>query len=248
MKYIYYIIAILALSSAFIAYQLLGDRPPGKKKAALVVNDRVVSEEEFNKLYSSCDPHLTDKSDFINALISKELLIQEARKLGIDREEPFRQSIQNFYEQSLIKILMDRKFSSISVTVSDEELKRYIGFLNSRLHMTFFSFESAGAAGRGDYRDGEKRIVSFEDLSKELRDALMPLKAGERTVPLKMGEKYIVVRLDRVEELPARKLSLPQTSRVREMLAEEKKERLFNEWLDSLRKNATVIISTDGNK
>ncbi len=70
------------------------------------------------------------KSDCVNSLITKELLLQESQREGIDKEESFRESIQNFYEQSLIKLLIDRKFASLHVTVSDEDVNRYIALMN----------------------------------------------------------------------------------------------------------------------
>ena len=63
-----------------------------------------------------------EKKHFIHSLINKELLIQEAQRLEINREESFRRSVENFYEQSLIKNLMDRKYADLKIKVSERDV------------------------------------------------------------------------------------------------------------------------------
>ena len=244
MRYIYYVIAILLLASSLLAYQVLRDRP-SQKDAALVINDRVITHEELERLYAAREPHLKDREDFINALITRELLIQEAKKLGIDREEAFRKSIQSFYEQSLIKLLIDRKLASLTVMVREDELERYIELLPKRLHLTIFTADSADSAERSAYSGSEQRTVFFEDLSDDLKQAILPLKEGEKTGPIRMGGKYLVARLDRTEEGVRRPLSEAQISKIRETLVEAKREKIFNEWIENLSRSCTVTDQID---
>ena len=246
MRYIYYIITILIVLSAGIGYELIVKHVP-VKEAALIINGRVISTDEFKRLYSSRPSHLKDKSDFINHLITKELLIQESQKEGIDKEESFRNSIQNFYEQSLIKLLMDRKCGSIRSTQCDDELNRYISFMNKRLHLTIFSFDTAEEARKGDFRDGESKILNSEDLSKDIRDNVISLREGQMTEPFKIGEKYVVVRLDKIEiSSPSRTLSAEEKNSIRKMLIEEKKEKIMDDWVNDLRKKASIKVLLNG--
>jgi parvulin-like peptidyl-prolyl isomerase len=241
MRYIYYIIFILLGLSAIIGYELRS-KNDSFKEAALIINGRVITTDEFNKLYSSRPSHVKEKSDFINSLITKELLIQESQKEGIDKEESFRRSIQNFYEQSLIKLLIDRKFASLNITVSDEEINRYIAFLNKKLHLTMFSFDSLEEATRGNYGDGESKTIYFEGLCEDIRYCIISLKEGEMTKPIKIGEKYVVVRLDKVEISPLHKPSTIDKDRIKRMLTECKKEKMINDWITDLREKASIKI------
>ncbi len=241
MRYIYYIIIIVLGLSAIIGYELKSNRS-SPKDAALIINERVITTDEFNKLFSSQPPHLREKDDFINSLITKELLIQESKKEGIDKEESFRKSMQNFYEQSLIKQLLDRKFSSLQITISNNELNRCIGFLNRKLYLTIFSFNNAEEAKKGNYIKGETKIVYFEDLSKDIRDIIISHKEGEITEPIKADEKYVVVRLDKIEKCSSRTLSTIEKERIKKILAEEKKEKVINDWMSDLKKKASVKI------
>ena len=140
MKYLYYIIFAAVAVSVAAGYFLSTPQtpPPG---AALIINDRVITSDELNKCYASIRPDIKDRDDFINSVITRELLIQESQRIGIDKEEAFRRSIQDYYEQSLIKLLMDRKSAALNVSVSDDELDRYIKYLNKKILLSIFSFE-----------------------------------------------------------------------------------------------------------
>jgi len=240
MRYIYYILIIFFAISAIIGFELKGKHGP-VKDAALIINDRVITTEEFNKRYFARPLH-EDKSDFINSLITKELLIQESQKQGIDKDESFRISIQNFYEQSLIKLLIDRKFASLNISVSPKELDRYIALLNKKIHITIFGFDSIEQAGKGVYKDGENKTVNFDDLSDEIRYGITLTGEGKFSEPLRIGEKYIVVRLDKIESASTRMPSDTDKDKIKMMIAEVKKEKIINDWMAGLRKNAKIKI------
>jgi hypothetical protein len=247
MRYIYYIIFIFMVLSAIIGYALKGNRDT-TKEAAIIINDRVITTEEFKKLSSSQPLHMMEMTDFINSVITKELLLQESKREGIDREEPFRRSIQNFYEQSLIKLLMDRKFSSLQITPDEDALNRYLASLNKKYHVTIFSFDSPEDARKSKFSDGKSRSISFVDLSRDIRDHILVLKPGRMTEPLKTGEKYVVIRLDRLETLPGQVTSDTEREKIRQMLIEEKKEQVINDWIADLRKKSSVKVFVDREK
>ena len=240
MRYIYYILIIFLAISAVIGFELKGNHG-SVKDAALIINDRVITAEEFNKRYSSRPLH-ESKSDFLNSLITKELLIQDSQKQGIDKDESFRRSIQNFYEQSLIKLLIDRKFASLNISESSKELDRYIALLNKKIHITIFAFDSIEQAGKGVYKDGESRTVNFDDLSDEIRYGITLTDEGKVSEPIRIGEKYIVVRLDKIESASTCMPSDTNQDRIKMMMAEIKKEKFINDWIAGLRKNAKIKI------
>ena len=250
MRYIYYIIAILLILSAVFAFELI-PAPMHTKKAALIINNRIITVDEFKKLYSSRVGHTKGKEDFINSLITKELLIQESQKEGIDKEETFRRSIQNYYEQTLIKQLMDRQCGSRcdprKLAVSDGELQRYIALLNKKLHLTIFTFSSPEEAKKSTYRNGESKAVNFEDLSKDLKDIVLPLRKGEMSGSVRTGEKYIVVRLDDEQEMSSHQPLREREEDIKKILIEAKREKAINAWITDLRNKASVKILVDGN-
>ena len=54
------------------------------------------------------------KTDFLDNLIGKELLIQEAKKLDLDRKNKFVRTIERYWESTLIRDLLAIKGQEIS--------------------------------------------------------------------------------------------------------------------------------------
>ena len=65
------------------------------------------------------------KERFLRELIKKELLIQEAKKLQLDRKEKFIRSIEYHWESTLIKNLMEVKGEELAkrIVVSQDEIE-----------------------------------------------------------------------------------------------------------------------------
>ena len=90
---------------------------------AIIVNDKVISQTELENLMK-LKPQNMKRLDFIDSLITREILIQKALSENIQKEESFRKAIQDHYENLLISILKDRKYRSIDVKVSNIEVYR----------------------------------------------------------------------------------------------------------------------------
>lgn len=242
MKYIYYVLFILIALSALIYFKLVSDEKP-VGKSALEINERVVTVEEFESLYSGQKAY--PKEDFINSIITKELLIQEARRMGIDREEPFRKSIKNFYEQSLIKILVDRKFKAMETAVEEKELDEFVSLMGKRLRMTMFEFESRDEAETGPLEGGKTKAIDFRDLSTEMQAALVGLKNGERSRPVGINGRHVVIRVEGFGPARHPPPSPKEREMARKMLEQERKQRLLNEWMDGLRRESDIKVFVD---
>jgi hypothetical protein len=67
------------------------------------------------------------RKQYLEGLIEKEVLLQEAQRQGIDREKDFMKSIENYWEQALLRILIERKSREISgmTHVYDNEIEEY---------------------------------------------------------------------------------------------------------------------------
>ena len=57
------------------------------------------------------------KTAFLEQLIQEELLIQEARRLKLDRKEKFTRAIERYWKSTLIRDLLERKSEEISQTI-----------------------------------------------------------------------------------------------------------------------------------
>ena len=98
------------------------------------VNDFRISEQEVDselKVETKLDSnfYVTDdtKTEFIRDLIQTQLLIQEARKRKLDERELFRETIERYWESTLIRDLLAEKGAEIrkNTVVSEEDLITY---------------------------------------------------------------------------------------------------------------------------
>ena len=110
--YFKYISAVLLLS----LFSFSCAKKPPAEKIAVRISSYSLTAGEFNDLFDDLNIKDTPaaREAFLNNLITRKLLVEEAQKQGLDREKGFLRSIENFWEQSLIKILIDEKTSQIA--------------------------------------------------------------------------------------------------------------------------------------
>lgn len=89
------------------------------------INDYEITKEEFEEEFKVSPFGRTDtlesRKEFLKHLINRKLILQEAQAQGLDKKKSFLKLIERFWEQSLLKIALDRKSKEIvgSVQVSD---------------------------------------------------------------------------------------------------------------------------------
>ncbi|MEH0019748.1 MAG: hypothetical protein V6Z89_08845 [Desulfobacter sp.] len=101
---------------------------------AIKVNNAVVTTEEFNeliKLEAYVDPemNLSDESrrQYVEYLIRKELMIQEAMRMKLDRKASFIKTIEKYWESTLVRKLLDLKTEELrkKILITDDEMAAY---------------------------------------------------------------------------------------------------------------------------
>lgn len=101
---------------------------------AIQVNDVTISTEEFNdliKLQAYSDPEMNitreSRQEYVDYIIRKELMIQEAIRLKMDRNEEFIKTIETYWESTLIRRLLDVKTQELKkrVLITEEEMAAY---------------------------------------------------------------------------------------------------------------------------
>ena len=108
--------------------------PAEKEKPLLKVNAYSIAGEEVDsrlkyetELNSNFYVSEDTRAEFISNLIQSQLLIQEAKKEKLDQREMFRQTIQRYWESTLIRDLLAEKGAQLRKTtvVSKEEVEAY---------------------------------------------------------------------------------------------------------------------------
>lgn len=139
----------------------------GQAMVVAKINDYKMAVEDFN--YESGEVfHISrvlgdvpvTKEAVLNALITKELLLQEAQKENLDKNRDFLRTIELYWEQTLIRNLLEKKSREISkkVMVYDEDIVSYYNSITAEQKKTIEEMRDEIA----------KRIKS--DKEKELLD------------------------------------------------------------------------------
>ncbi|MCF6247614.1 MAG: hypothetical protein L3J69_09660 [Desulfobacula sp.] len=239
MKYIYYIIAIMIAFSALAAYGIFDTRIE-ISRPKISVNDRIISEEEFEKMLVRKPPYMS-RDQFVESIIEKQLLIQQAVKMKINREESFRQSVENFYEQSLIKILLDRKLDSLVVDVTEDEIEKYEVFMAKKLVIKKYIYQSLEDALKKVNGTSETIKADFIDLSDDLKFIVLNLNVGELSSTKATDFGYFTYRLEKILKADIKKNKpVFDMKKVSVYLQDKKKERLMETWSRSIRDAADI--------
>jgi hypothetical protein len=115
----------------FLMLSCCSDGTPDKKIVSRI-NDYELTLDEFQnqlamELELDEDFKLTNETrkQFLEEIIRKELLIQEAKREKLDQQKKFIQTIERYWESTLIRNVIDLKSEEINkkVAVSQEEIK-----------------------------------------------------------------------------------------------------------------------------
>jgi len=175
------------------------------------------------------------REQFIDSVIEKQLLIQEAIKMNISKEENFRRSVQNFYEQSLIKVLLDRKMDSMVVNVTDEEIAKYETYIQNKIALTKMFYPSLKDAKEKTNETIEKVEADFINLSDDLKFIVLNLKIGESSKPVPTDFGIFIYKLDDIQQKEKpEKIEEFDMKRVSAYIQDRKTELLLDEWTDSI--------------
>jgi hypothetical protein len=237
MRYIYYIIGILCLITLGLAVWL-NTLKLEVSDPALKINDRIISEselEEFKKVGS----YHSQGSGFLDAVIIRELLIQEAIRQGIHKEEAFRKKVEAYYEESLVERVVDRKYKSLSPEVTADMVERYKEISDKTVEYTKLVYETKEDIEGGKIQSTQQEMRFFEDLSDTLQISLFQLSPGESSLPDTTAEGVVVYRLDRVSGTPGAD-TVHDDDEVKTFLEGRLKEAMFEQWLDEIEGAADI--------
>ncbi|MFC1667662.1 SurA N-terminal domain-containing protein [Candidatus Omnitrophota bacterium] len=133
MRIIFYKIIIISVVFSFLGSCSFYDSDIDRGVVAQVNKYKMkvedLKDELKNMPYDEIFLLKTDQGrrEYVNRLLEKQVLIQEAQRQGLDKEKDFMKTIENYWEQALLKLLLQRKSKEISglIYVSDSEINKY---------------------------------------------------------------------------------------------------------------------------
>ena len=108
-----------------------------KEREIIKINDIGITLEEFEAAFKSssvADEGETKRKEFLDIFISRKLMLEEAERLGLDKDSKFLQNVQLFWEQSLLKLVLAKKMNELSlvINVDDKEVIDFYDKLKER--------------------------------------------------------------------------------------------------------------------
>jgi peptidyl-prolyl cis-trans isomerase C len=243
------------------------------------VGDDVITQADFERELSSLPDYAkqmfegeTGKEKFLDEMIKKDILYQEALKKGIDKDPDFRSKLEEFRKLTLASVLLEKEIMSKD-KVSEQEVKDYYNkhkeefTTTSRIRASHILVKTEAEANSvlARLKKGEKfeDIARKESLDKasavnggdigyfsrgqlvpEFERAAASLQVGELSGPVKTPYGYHIIRVTDKKAGP-----VLEFARVKDIIAQklsgERQKAAFDNYIAELRKNYKVEINKD---
>lgn len=115
----------------FLLFLISCDKLPDQKKCVIKINNYTITQQEFEEEFKNTSAEWlgpdTQREEFLENLINRKLLLQEAERMGLNKDREFLKALERFYEQSLLRLVVDKKSNELALKtqVSDSEVEAY---------------------------------------------------------------------------------------------------------------------------
>lgn len=256
---------------------LISCGPPPEEGVLALVNGRQITQTEFDARWGELAEATKaryqregGKRVFLDELITKELLMQEARKLGLDQNDAIRDRAQRYKEQLILdELLKDRIKAKVELT--SEELDAFyeqhshelLTPLKVRVSQMLLPNISAAkdlekqvnqgghfAQFAQRYSIDEKSKAKGGDLGPYRKDLVVPevdavihtLKPGFISAPIKTEAGYYLVMTTPLDK-EIIEADVAVRERLRQELLNEKRRKRFGGVIADIRAKATIRLA-----
>jgi len=212
------------------------------------------------------------KERFLDELVKKEMLYQEALKKGIDKDPQYKAKVEDFKKITLVGLLLEKVIEEKS-KVTDEDVKAYYEKNKEEVSPASQMRVSQIVVKTSDEANGiYEKLKKGEDFAKiakqssldpgsaksggdlgylskgqmkpEIESVAVQLKAGQFSPPVKIPGGYLIVKVT------DKKLGKPfefdkVKNQIAQRLAAEKQKDAFDSYLDELRKSYKVEMNKE---
>lgn len=280
--FIAFIMSALVLSSVGCAKKGTGPaKDQGKKGAVLAkVDSAEITEADFDRELQTLPDYAQQmfegpagKEKFLEELIKKEILYQEAVKKGMDKTPEFTKKLEEFKKLSMVQELLEKEIMS-KAKVTDQDVKDYYEknkadfATTSQIKASHILVKTEGEALKvlERLKKGEKfeAIAKKESIDKqsaknggdigyfskgqvvpEFEKAAAGMKKGEvSSVPVKTSFGYHIIKVTDRKTGP-----VIDFDKVKEIIAQrlsgEKQKETFDSYVAELKKGRKIEINKD---
>lgn len=231
----------------------------------MTVEDFMYESKDILKYGATTGSFPLDSEEVLDALIDKEVLLQEAQRQGFDKREAFMRTIEDYWEQTLLRDLMNKKAQEISfkTVVYEDEVMNYYGRMKTEKYAFVIVLKSEKAAtalseSQGDVtplleQAGIKEDVAYiipprwynmgEDLS-DLEDAIFNKDTGSGKITVKLENKWAVIVISETRQREVSSLTKMRPA-IEKAVRERKERKAVDEWIEELREHARITVHND---
>ena len=232
-------------------------------------------DREFKTLPEYAQQLFSDeqgKEKFLNEIVNREILYQEAQKKGLEKTPDFQKKLEDFKKITLVTELFEKEIIS-KVKVSDQELKDYYDKHKEEFTPTiqikashilvktedeakkvldrlkkgekFGDIAKAVSIDAGSAKNGgDLGYFSKGQMVPEFEKAAASLKVDDISVPVKTQFGYHIIKVtDKKKGAPV------EFDKIRDMISQklsgERQKGTFEQYLAELKKNYKVEINKD---
>lgn len=212
------------------------------------------------------------KERFLDELVKKEMLYQEALKKGIDKDPQYKAKVEDFKKITLVGLLLEKVIEEKS-KVTDEEVKAYYEKNKEEVSPASQMRVSQIVVKTSDEANGiYEKLMKGEDFAKiakqssldpgsaksggdlgylskgqmkpEIESVAVKLKAGQFSPPVKIPGGYLIVKV--TDKKLGKPLEFDKVKNlIAQRLAAEKQKDAFDSYLDELRKSYKVEMNKE---
>ncbi len=252
-------------------------QPQEEEPVVALVNGRPITQREFERRWKELSDATRARYQkeggmrrFLDDLVTRELLLQEARQRGLDQTDAVRDKVQRYKEQLLIdELLKDRLLSDVELSKAEldsyyqqhahellDPLKVQVSVM--LLPNVYAAKDLENQINRGGsfakfaqrYSIDEKTKAKGGDLGPyrkglvppEVDAAIHALKPGSISAPIKTEEGYYLVMTTPLER-EIIEADMATQERLRQELLADKRRKRFEEVIADIRAKATVRLA-----
>lgn len=242
-----------------------------------VVNGKPITQSEFDVRWAELPESRQaryqregGKKKFLDDMITRELMLQEARRLGLDQTTQVRERAQRFQEQLALDELV-REVVRTQVQVTQEEMEAYYMAHSSAVlateHIRAAHIVVPTAVQALDLKKQLEEGADFAKLAQkfstdqatkfrggdlgpyrkgaapqEIEAAILTQSPGTVSEPIKVAAGFALVKVTSRDPLDARSAHVAR-ERLQQELYAEKRRKQFEEFLASLRNKAAIRMA-----
>ena len=210
------------------------------------------------------------KKKFLNELVKKELLYQEALKEGLDKDATYVQKVEDFKKITLIGQLLEKELAK-KAKVTDEDIKQYYDehkedfSPTGQIRLGLIRVKTADEAKKilDDLKKGEDfaklakedsidtnsakaggdlGFLSRDQIPQEYQMSIVKLKKGALSEPIKTKNGYDIIKV-----IDKKATQVIEFDKVKDLisqhLAGEKQKEAFDSYIEDLKKTIPVEVN-----